>query len=357
MIREVTKQLMAWYSANARDLPWRNATDPYSIWVAEVMLQQTRVDTVLPYYQRWLTRFPTIQALALANQQDVLQVWEGLGYYSRARNFHLAAQTVLRNYDGMLPSDPNTLQKLPGIGKAGAADLASIAFGVDIASVDGNIRRVVSRLLDLAYPLGSREFETAVQEFVDENLPPGQAGDYNQAWMDLGSSICTPTNPNCLQCPLSSFCASYQMASQNIRPVKPARKTVPEVTVTAGILLSPHGDQVLLALRPEDGLLGGLWEFPGGKQEGFETIEECLIREWKEEMGVTIQVGRLLGVYRHAYSHFKVILRAHFCTLLEGTPQPLASNEIIWASLDDLASYPMGKIDRNIAKDLAEFDE
>jgi len=343
---------MAWYSANARDLPWRNTKDPYSIWVAEVMLQQTRVDTVLPYYHRWLTRFPTIQTLAEANQQDVLQVWEGLGYYSRARNFHLAAQIILSDHDGILPSDPITLQTLPGIGKAGAADLASIAFGVDIASVDGNIRRVVSRLLDLASPMDSRDFESAVQEFVDKNLPLGQAGDYNQAWMDLGSSICTPKNPSCGQCPLTPVCIAYHAGSQNSRPAKPVRKALPEVTVTAGILLSPQGKQVLLALRPEDGLLGGLWEFPGGKQEGVETIEECLVREWHEEMGVTIQVGRLLGVYRHAYSHFKVILHAHFCILSEGTPKPIVAKEITWATLDDLATYPMGKIDRNIAKDL-----
>ncbi len=237
MHSEISKRLLDWYAVHARDLPWRKTDDPYAIWVAEIMLQQTRVDTVLPYYERWLKRFPDIQSLASSNQQDVLQRWEGLGYYSRVRNFHRAAQIIVHDFGGSIPGDSAILLTLPGIGKAGAADIASIAFGNDIGSVDGNIRRVVSRLLDLTEPVGSRAFENKVQEFIDAHLPPGKAGDYNQAWMDLGSSICTTDHPACDACPLNEFCLARKNGTQPIRPVRKIKVAIPEITVTAGILL------------------------------------------------------------------------------------------------------------------------
>ena len=354
MRSDISKRLLDWYAVHARDLPWRKTEDPYAIWVAEIMLQQTRVDTVIPYFERWLKRFPDIQSLAKSNQQDVLQAWEGLGYYSRVRNFHRAAQIIIRDFDGSIPNEPDLLLTLPGIGKAGAADIASIAFAKDIGSVDGNIRRVVSRLLDLTDLVGTRAFENQVQDYIDAHLPPGKAGDYNQAWMDLGSSICTIDHPACDACPLGEACLARKNGTQSIRPVRRIKTSIPEIMVTAGIMFDDARNRVLLTKRPEKGLLGGLWEYPGGKLEAGETLEECLVREWMEELNVSINVGTLQGKYRHAYSHFKVILYAFFC-VSPGSPTPVFhGSEYAWVSLAEVVDFPMGKIDRMISRSLIQ---
>ncbi len=354
MHNEIAARLLDWYAVHARDLPWRTSRDPYEIWVAEIMLQQTRVDTVLPYFDRWMKRFPSISNLAESSQQDVLTVWEGLGYYSRARNFHHAAQIVMRNFGGRIPQDPDVLLTLPGIGRAGAADIASIAYGKDIGTVEGNIRRIVARLQDLTTVLGTRKFESQVQAFIDANLPAGKAGDYNQAWMDLGASICTPDNPDCKACPLSYDCISRKNGIQALRPVRQAKNALPEIVVTAGILFDDRREKVLIARRPQKGLLGGLWEFPGGKLEDDETLEGCLAREWMEELGIDIQVGHQQGKYKHAYSHFKVILYAFFCFYPTNTPPVRIESVHAWVNIGELDKYPMGKIDRMISRDLSK---
>jgi A/G-specific adenine glycosylase len=354
MKTEISAQLLDWYDHHSRVLPWRDVTDPYAIWVAEVMLQQTRVDTVIPYYQRWLQRFPTIRALADADQQQVLSLWEGLGYYSRARNLHKAARLVMDRHNGRIPADPAELGSLPGIGKAGAADILSIAFGQDIAAVDGNIRRVIARLFKIELELGSPAFEVQIQSLVDDHLPPGRAGDYNQAWMDLGATICLPEHPHCVECPLRQFCLGLQAGQADELPIRKAKAAVPVYTVTAGILRrqTDGKTEVLITRRPEDGLLGGMWEFPGGKCEPGETLPDCLRRELREELDIEVRVMDRLGTYRHAYTHFKVVLTAFFVELDSGQPRPLASSELAWASLEKLAGYPMGKIDRMISRDL-----
>lgn len=353
MRTQITDHLLAWYQQNRRDLPWRKTTDPYATWVAEIMLQQTRVDTVIPYYLRWMEAFPDVTTLAAANQQQALSVWEGLGYYSRARNLHRAAVVVQEKNGGQIPDSLKELESLPGIGKAGAADILSIAFGQDLATVDGNIRRVVARLLDLEWVQGTAGFETAVQSFVDENLPPGEAGDYNQAWMDLGATICVPERPDCASCPLRDDCQAFGRNHQELRPVKKEKAPIPTQTVAAGILL--REGRVLLAHRHSQGLLGGLWEYPGGKQLEGESLSACLARELREELGIEVQVGAFQGTYRHAYTHFRVVLSAYFCDILSGTPQPLAASELAWASLTQLSAYPMGKIDRMISRSLPVF--
>lgn len=354
MKTEFSTRLLNWYAVHQRSLPWRDTTDPYAIWVAEIMLQQTRVDTVLPYYFRWMERFPTVASLAAATQQQVLQTWEGLGYYSRARNIHKTAQILVEKYHGQIPSDRKTLDTLPGIGKAGSADILSIAFGQDFASVDGNIRRVIARLFNIDTELGSLSFEAAVQAKVDEHLPPGQAGDYNQAWMDLGATICTSDQPLCEQCPFTDLCQAKQLQLQHKLPVRKVKLPVPVYTVAAGIIRRGYnpGKQVLISRRPADGLLGGMWEFPGGKIADGETLPECLVRELNEELGITVQVGEQQGIYRHAYTHFKVILHAFFCQIQTGDPKPIQSSELAWVDLSDLVHYPMGKIDRMISEKL-----
>ncbi len=311
------------------------------------MLQQTRVDTVIPYFERWMQQFPNLADLAAASEQDVLRAWEGLGYYSRARNLHRAAQQVAVEYGGRLPADPLELERLPGIGRYTAGAIASIAFGRDAPALDGNIRRVLARIFNVSLPARSPQGERLLWDLARRCLPTGQAGDFNQAIMDLGSSVCTPRAPACLICPLSEPCRARSLGLQLERPVLEARPAVPHYTVTAAVI---HRDgTVLIARRPSHGLLGGLWEFPGGKLEAGEALPQGLEREIHEELGVSIEVGEPLGVYSHAYTHFKVTLHAFACTLIEGEPQALEASDLRWVKPVELMNYPMGKIDRQIA--------
>jgi len=352
MASPLSVRLLEWYEQSARKLPWRGGQDPYLIWVSEIMLQQTRVETVIPYFERWLERFPSLASLAEAPEQEVLRLWEGLGYYSRARNLHRAAQMVQNQYGGQIPPNRAELEKLPGVGKYTAGAIASIAFGLDEPALDGNIRRVLARLFDVSIPARSPAGEKRLWELAGELLPPGKAGDYNQALMDLGSVICTPQNPACLLCPLAAFCQAREKGVQEQRPVLPEKKHVPHITVSAAVI--QRAGQVLIAHRPRSGLLGGMWEFPGGKLEYGESLPECLRREIKEELDAEVEVGAELGVFQHAYTHFRVTLHAFYCTLERGEPSPLQTDEIRWVVPADLAQFPMGKIDRRISRHLQE---
>ncbi len=346
----ISRPLLEWYAIHARQLPWRDHPDPYAIWISEIMLQQTRVETVFDYFNRWMQAFPDIETLANAAEQAVLKQWEGLGYYSRARNIHKTARILLHDYDGKLPADPHQLQKLPGIGRYTAAAITSIAFGMDQAALDGNIRRVLSRVFDIDLPIRTPASEKLFWKLAEQNLPAGQAGDYNQALMDLGASICLPSRPKCLLCPVQKFCLAFERGVQEQRPVIPEKKPIPHYVVTAAIL--QRDQQFLLAQRPANGLLGGLWEFPGGKQEAGETLTGALEREIMEELGSTISVEKHFGEYQHAYTHFRVTLHAFLCSLIEGEPQPIEASQLAWVSLEQLPEYPMGKIDRMIADQL-----
>ena len=346
MSAELAEKLLAWYAVNARTLPWRGHPDPYAVWVSEIMLQQTQVETVSPYFERWMARFPTLEALAAASEQEVLALWEGLGYYSRARNLWRAARQVWEA-GGQMPRTAADLALLPGVGRYTAAAIASMAFGQDEVALDGNIRRVLARIFNVTLPARSPEGERQLWALAQQHLPPGRAGDYNQALMDLGSQICTPRAPACLVCPLQALCQAAALGLQAERPVMSARPPVPLWTVTAAVIW--RADRVLIARRPSRGLLGGLWEFPGGKLEPGETLPEGLRREIAEELAVEIAVGAELGVYRHAYTHFKVVLHAFACTLVTGEPQPQVASELCWALPAELPDFPMGKIDRQIA--------
>jgi len=366
MLTELSQRLLDWYAQNARRLPWRarpagqqsdttgyepQQPDAYAVWVSEIMLQQTQVETVIPYYEKWLARFPTLAALAAASEQEVLSVWEGLGYYSRARNLHRAARQIASEWDGRLPPDRKALERLPGIGHYTAGAIASIAFGQNEPALDGNIRRVMARVFDLRMPARSPQGEKRLWELVEENLPPGRAGDYNQALMDLGATICTPRAPACLLCPLTSLCQAQALGVQEERPVVQPRPPVPHYTVTAAVL--EREGRVLIARRPSKGLLGGLWEFPGGKQKEGEDLLAGLRRELREELGVETEIGAAFGQYQHAYTHFRVTLHAFCCRLLEGEPQPLVASELRWVTPAEFKDFPMGKIDRQISRRLA----
>lgn len=340
-------RLIAWFAVNARDLPWRRERSPYRVWVAETMLQQTQADTVAPYYERFMARFPNVQTLAEASLEDVLKVWEGLGYYARARNLHAAARKVMAEHNGQLPATFEELLALPGVGRYTAGAVASIAFGCDVPAVDGNARRVLARVLAIREPLKPREWERLASSL----LPPGQAGAFDEALMELGATVCTPRAPRCETCPILDLCRAYASGEQDSLPVRRPRRKIPHYEVTAAVLVYDDG-RVLVTQRHADDMLGGLWEFPGGKREGNETLAECLAREIREELGIEIEVGDLLTVVEHAYTHFRITLYALRCRLVSGEPHCLDCAAFRWVTLAELDALPMSVADRKIARAL-----
>jgi A/G-specific adenine glycosylase len=349
-MERLSSKLLAWYNANKRTLPWRGHPSAYAVWVSEIMLQQTRVETVIPYFEKWMRLFPDINSLAKASEHDVLNAWEGLGYYSRARNLHRAAKIVSEQYDGEIPRDLTELRNLPGIGRYTLGAIASIAFGLDVAALDGNIKRVYSRIFDIDEAVDSLSGEKILWGLADEHLPTGQVGDYNQALMDLGATICVPKNPRCLICPVMELCKARENGTQDQRPVMKPKKQVPHYLHAAAVIIK--GRKVLLDQRPSQGLLGGMWEFPNGRVEGDPAkglsgaLKTGYRLRLRVERGHKIQKKEALGIVQHAYTHFKVTVHVFPCELIS---MPEGTN-LKWVPLKDLENYPMGKIDRQIAK-------
>ncbi|MBZ0282219.1 MAG: A/G-specific adenine glycosylase [Anaerolineae bacterium] len=345
--------LLAWYDIHAADLPWRENQDAYRVWLSEIMLQQTQVETVKPYFARFLETFPTVQALAAAPLADVLKRWEGLGYYSRARNLHQTAQIVSRDFDGSFPRTVDGLLALPGIGRYTAGAIASIAFGQAAPVLDGNVIRVFARLTDLESDVTQPNIKEELWKLAEKWLDRERPGDYNQALMELGRVICKPRNPLCAECPVQKHCEAFANHTQNQRPVKARKAAVPHYHVAAGMIWNDDG-QLLIAQRPLEGLLGGLWEFPGGKQEADETLPECLNRELQEELGITVEVGELFCVVQHAFTHFKITLHAFTCRYAEGQPQAIGVRDWAWVLPEQLDQYSFGKADREVIRALEE---
>ncbi len=332
-----TQAILAWYQRHQRDLPWRKTNDPYKIWISEIMLQQTQVETVKPYYARFFKKFPTVSALAKAPLDTVLKAWEGLGYYSRARHLHKAAQIIVKQHRSKIPRSKAELLKLPGIGRYTAGAILSIAFGQDEAAVDGNLQRVLSRLFSIESDLKEQSTQEALWLIATQLLPHGQAGLFNQALMDLGSSICIPGRPRCLICPLTKMCEARKQGRQTVLPVKTRKKEWPHYEVAVGVIY--HRDKILIAQRPNQGLLAGLWEFPGGKREAGEPLKTCVRREIQEELGINVKVEKLLGVIKQGYSHFKVTLHAFRCHFISGEPVARGCQDWKWVKLNELNKY------------------
>lgn len=307
-LRAIRRRLVGHYDRRRRDLPWRREKDPYRIWVSEVMLQQTRVETAIPYYRRWLERFPTLEALADADGEDVLAAWSGLGYYHRARNLHRAACVVRDRHGGDLPTEAAALRELPGIGPYTAGAVASIAFGRREAAIDGNARRVLARLFDLARPT-----RVELAGLAAALVPSDRPGDFNQALMDIGATICRPRRPSCGACPLSALCLARRRGTVHERPEPRPGRTVPELQVGTAILISPEG-RVLLARRPEDGLLGGMWEFPGAITGPRESPIEAALRAARKLVPRAALDGpspdRRLTRVPHLFSHRRHVYHA-----------------------------------------------
>ncbi len=344
--------LLAWYSKHRRALPWRNQPTPYRVWISEVMLQQTQVPTAIPYFRRFLKRFPSLPSLATSPLEEVLRLWEGLGYYARARNLHRTAQIIAHDRKGRWPRTFMEWQMLPGIGRYTAAAIASIAFGESVPVVDGNVLRLLSRLWgvrkNIRNPRVQSDFFRKLQSPVASASDPGS---FNQAMMELGARICTPRNPHCAECPLNSECKAYRAGTVARLPV--GRRPTPKrrETVGVGIVFDRHG-HILIARRPANRLLGGLWEFPGGRRQGEEPLEETVRREVREETGVEVAVEKPLPVVRHAYSHFAVELHPFLCRHIRGTPHPLAADEVRWVHANELRHYPFPAANRKIEKSL-----
>ena len=464
--KAIKSKLLPWFAVNRRDLPWRRNRTPYRVWVAEIMLQQTRVDTVIDYYRRWMKSFPSWRVLARAPQADVLKAWEGLGYYSRARNLHAAAKIITGEYNGNLskawknppqsslspalklrrkggvgetvskvrkkssekfqgleePDLPHLrkcgrspkwggkgdsyaqnierhlrglseiekkevfpaeaqrtqrfskpaasalrtlrlsgespvqpleqfLQKLPGIGAYTAAAIASLAFGEDSAVVDGNVIRVLCRLFAFGGDPKTVEGKKKMQNWADELMVEGRAGEYNEAMMELGALVCLPKTPKCSDCPLQSICAAFVKGKPDAYPVMKKKKKVPHLVVGAAVTVNRKGE-VMIAQRKQTDMLGGLWEFPGGKLEPGETIEECIARELKEELGINVEVGDFLMTVKHAYSHFTMTMHVYFTKIISGRPRVIDCADYKWIKPSDLLKHAYSKADLHVVAKL-----
>jgi A/G-specific adenine glycosylase len=348
---ELARQLLVWYERNGRSLPWRNTSDPYAIVVSEFMLHQTRVQTVLAYYEGFLERFPNWDALAGAALDEVLKAWEGMGYYARARNLHTLARRICSEYGAQLPDRPEALRKLPGVGPYTEGAILSIIFGQDIAAIDGNVRRVLCRAFDIREDPTRGSGKRRIEALAAQLLPPGQAGAFNQALMDLGATVCTSRGPSCEDCPWQATCLAHAAGSQELLPVRMPRGPLQHHDIAAGVIW--HEGRILIARRPEAGLLGGLWEFPGGKQEPGETLEGCLVREVGEELDIEVTVEQPLCTVRHAYTHFRITLHAFHCAYVRGEPRAVGCSDWQWVLPDQLSSYAFPAANHAILKLLA----
>ncbi len=338
--------LLRWFDENARDLPWRRTKDPYAIWVAEVMLQQTQSDTVKPYYHRFLKRFPTVRHLARAKLDSVLKVWEGLGYYSRARNLHRAAREVVRTFGGRLPQTKKELLTLPGVGLYTAGAIASIAFGRAEPLVDGNVTRVLCRLFRIRQDPRSGIVRKNLWILAEALLPADKAGSFNQAMMELGATVCLPRSPRCQACPLRRTCSAREHDEQEKLPRRASRKPLPRHKVVVAVIY--RNSRILIDKRKPNGLLGGLWEFPGGKVRKGEPLETALAREVREELRVTVRILRPLATVQHSYSHFSVTLHVFECDYVSGTPKCRDCVDYKWVYPKQLKNFAFPAANKKI---------
>lgn len=345
--------LLAWYDAHAAPLPWRVQPEPYRVWLSEIMLQQTQVDRVVDYFERFIAAYPTVEILADAPLDGVLKRWEGLGYYARARNLHRAAQVIAEQHDGQFPDTVEGLLALPGIGRYTAGAIASIAFGRRAPLVDGNVMRVFARLMDYDGDIATQPAQAQMWAWAEAWIPAERPGDYNQALMELGRVICTPKSPKCGACPLQRHCQAFANGTQAQRPVKRKAAPTPHYEVAGGIIRRADGS-ILIAQRPLDGLLGGLWEFPGGKQEVGETLPDTLKRELREELAIEVEVGDELIAVPHAFTHFSITLHAFECVHTGGEPQAIGAHDFAWVTEAELDRYSFGKADRVVVKAIRE---
>jgi A/G-specific adenine glycosylase len=348
--------LLPWYDASRRDLPWRRTRDPYAVWVSEMMLQQTQVATVLGYYERWMRRFPTIHSLADAAEHDVLHAWQGLGYYSRARNLWRGAKAVVSDHGGKVPATAASLRSLPGIGPYSAGAIASIAFGERAAIVDGNIVRVLCRLFGLRGDPSKSPLKADLWKLAERLVPKERPGDFNQALMELGATVCTPRAPRCDACPMRKGCIAHREGSADALPELPKR-SAPVVVARAAAVLERRGRVLCIRVAESASRWAGMWQFPNTDVARGEPGAEAAARSVREATGLPAAAGERLLTVRHSVTHHRITLDVFRCTAPRGTARALGCGEVNWFAPSALDELAMPSAHRRIATSLAAGKE
>ncbi|MCL5966593.1 MAG: A/G-specific adenine glycosylase [Deltaproteobacteria bacterium] len=342
----IAKAVLSWFDPAARPMAWREKRDPYRIWISEVMLQQTTVAAVAPYYRRFLDAFPSVESLARASLDNVLKAWEGLGYYARARNLHAAARILVADRGGRLPETVEELVTLPGIGRSTAGAIAAIAFGRDAPVLDSNVKRVVARLFGIEEDLARADVQRTLWDLSGRLVLPGRGRETALAFMDLGGLVCTPRKPDCPACPAKRHCRARRSGKEEAIPFKPARAKRPRFVVAIPIIEDGRG-RVLIGRRTDDDLLGGLWAFPGGKARDGETLEGAAHRIAVEKTGLSVEVFGPIGSVDHGYSHYAVTLHGYRCRRRNGRLRPKGAWR--WTRPERLRDYPFVLSNRKLA--------
>ena len=329
--------LLDWFEKNRRDLPWRRDYAPYKVWVSEIMLQQTQMDRGVAYFNRWMDRFPDVQSVAAAHEDEILRAWEGLGYYRRARNLHKTAKIIVTEYGGIFPRTAEELATLPGIGPYTAAAIASIAFEEPVPVVDANVSRVLSRIFDIDTLITTTPTRKTIHARAANLLPPSRARDFNQAIMELGALVCTKS-PSCLHCPLKALCASLAKGNMLERPVTRKPPSIIPIIMASGVLV--HEERIFIQKRRDNDVWANLWEFPGGCVIPGEPPETAVVREFLEETEIPVTPNRKLAEIKHSYTRYRVTLHAYLCTtLIPARPVLHAAQACKWVFPDELDQF------------------
>ena len=369
--QNIQNSLLKWFLGNGRHwIPWKLKPDgsipqkgetisPYKIWIAEVMLQQTQLKVVIPYWEKWIREFPNLTYLAKADLENILLIWQGLGYYSRANRIHQASKILIDLIGVNRDDDPYFWPKgidqwmsLPGIGRSTAGSIVSSAFDLPAPILDGNVKRIFSRLF--AVKKSSINDEKKLWRYSNCLISNPSPRDFNQALMDLGTIICTPKKPNCFSCPLQNYCVAYTKYDPSEFPRKEMTKEKPFQEIGIGLVFNKKGE-LLIDQRLESSSMGGMWEFPGGKKNSDELIEKTIERELKEELGILVKVGTKLLSFEHTYTHKKLYFTVHICELISGEPKPLASQKLLWVFPDKLSNFPFPAANTKIISELFKY--
>jgi A/G-specific adenine glycosylase len=346
-VARLSAVLLRWFRKAARPMPWRETRDPYRIWVSEIMLQQTRVETVVPYYERFISRFPDVASLSKAPLDRVMKAWEGLGYYSRARNLRRAARIVVEQHRRAVPRTVEELSSLPGIGRSTAGAIAAIAYGADVPILDANARRVVARLFAVEGDPRTAKIQSVLWEMSARIVARGKGRETALAVMDLGATICLPRVPRCDDCPVNGFCAAFLAGTQGGIPPRAVRKSIPHHDVVAALFRRADG-ALYLTRRPPERLLGGLWAFPSGRREPGESLEDALLRAVREKLRVRPVIQRKAGTVSHAYSHYRITLHGYLCVAAGGALP--AGDGTGWLGPRGRGRYAMPRADRKLVE-------
>ena len=338
------KNIIAWYGNHKRDLPFRNTSDPYKIWLSEIMLQQTQIKTAIPYYKRWIKKMPTLEHVVKTNEEDLLKLWEGLGYYNRLHNFYKAVTLVFNKYGGVIPNNYDKFLSLPGVGKYTAAAVLSIAYQKPYPAIDVNIKRVLARYLGIKnFTIFNKKKISKILNLSIDKFNPGQ---FNQAIMELGALICSPRSPSCLRCPIKNNCKAYRSKNPEEYPTRLKKKEKPHYHVAAGLIW--RGETFYIQKRKRSGMLPGLWEFPGTKKRKGEGLENALKRGIQKDCGISIKITNKIGRVQHAYSHFSITFHGFNC--IEKRKKIVNSDKSNWICKTEFNKYTFPQANHKLLK-------